>query len=91
MLVHIVSTTCAGLDTSTSSVAGRPGFDMYVQELYGEDKKKVIIPVSSNRLDGVVNLSLNLPPILIPISPDTIGAQTLEEEEAGPRGGWWSW
>ena len=33
---------CAALDTCcTRSVAGRPWFDMYVQELCWEDKKKV--------------------------------------------------
>ena len=41
----------AALDTCCrSSVAGRPWFDMYVQELCGYEKKKVSGPLSSNRL-----------------------------------------
>ena len=45
------SRNCAALDTCfTSSVAGRPWSDMYVQELCLEDKNKGTGPVSSNRL-----------------------------------------
>ena len=42
---------CAALDTCcTSSVAGRPWFDMYVQELGEEERRKVRGPELSNRL-----------------------------------------
>ena len=42
---------CAALDTCcTRSVAGRPWFDMYVQELCWEDKKKVTGPAYSNKV-----------------------------------------
>ena len=42
---------CAALDTCcTSSAAGRPWLDMYVQELCEEDKAKVIGPMNSNKL-----------------------------------------
>ena len=49
---------CAALDTCcTSSVAGRPWLDMYVQELCEEDKSKVIGPINSNKLFKVCGIS----------------------------------
>ena len=42
---------CTALDTCcTSSVAGRPWFDMYVQALFDDDRAKVSGPANSNRL-----------------------------------------
>ena len=41
---------CAAHTCCTSSVAGRPWLDIYVQELCEEDKAKVIGPMKSNKL-----------------------------------------
>ena len=42
---------CAALDTCcTSSVAGKPWFDMYLQELSNEDRSKVRGPFETHRV-----------------------------------------